>query len=52
MDEALGGALEKNFEDVNASLTIRLGNEVGNRMTNDFKNEFQIGICLILPGFK
>ena len=38
MDEALGGALEKTIEDVNASFSIGLGNQVGNRMTNDWTN--------------
>ena len=36
--KALGGALEKNVEDVNASFTIGLVNQVGNRMTNDWTN--------------
>ena len=35
MKNAQGGALQKNVEDVNASFTIGLGNQVGNRMTND-----------------
>ena len=36
--KALGGALEKNVGDVNASFSIGLGNQVGNRMTNDWTN--------------